>query len=140
MPTKFMKLGFDEKVLRRLANDSDGYVLDVGLNYYRGTPISAVERLELSVDGERVDDDRVLVEINGKFLRLKQVPLAFTEYWGVKTPIRLHVTGEPLAAGEHDVDFVCEARVVYMQFAPGVYGMFDASASATLTVAEDSEN
>ena len=56
MPTKFMKLGFDEKVLRALANDTDGYVLDVGFNYYRGTPISAVERLELTVDGERVDD------------------------------------------------------------------------------------
>ena len=60
MPTKFMKLGFDEKVLRALANDTDGYVLDVGFNYYRGTPISAVERLELTVDGERVDDDRML--------------------------------------------------------------------------------
>ena len=98
MPTKFMKLGFEDKVLRRLVNTDDGYVLDVGLNYYRGTPLSAVERLELTVDGERVDDDRILVEINGKFLRLAQVPLAFTEYWGVKTPIRLHVSGEPLDA------------------------------------------
>lgn len=136
MPTKFMKLGFDAQVLRSLRNKEDGYVLEVGLNYYRGTPISAVERLELSVDGERVDDDRLLVEINGKFLRLYEVPLAHTEYWGVKTPIRLHVLGAPLAAGEHEVDLVCEARVVYMQFAPGVFGMFDASATATLTVSE----
>ena len=136
MPTKFMKLGFDAQVLRSLRNKEDGYVLEVGLNYYRGTPISAVERLELSVDGERVDDDRLLVEINGKYLRLYEVPLAHTEYWGVKTPIRLHVLGAPLAAGEHEVDLVCEARVVYMQFAPGVFGMFDASATVTLTVSE----
>ena len=54
MPTKFMKLGFDEQVLRGLRNEDGGYVVEVGLNYYRGTPISAVERLELSVDGERV--------------------------------------------------------------------------------------
>lgn len=142
MPTKFMKLGFDEKVLRALSNETEngtpvGYVLDVGFNYYRGTPISAVERLELSIDGERVDNDRILLEINGKFLRLPQVPLAFTEYWGVKTPIRLHVSGEPLAAGEHDVDLVCECRVVYMEFAPGVFGMLDASARKTLTVTEN---
>lgn len=137
MPTKFMKLGFDEKVLRALANDTDGYVLDVGFNYYRGTPISAVERLELTVDGERVDDDRILVEINGKFLRLAEVPFAHTEYWGVKTPLRLHVFGEPLAAGEHDVDLVCEARVVYMEFAPGVFGKLDASARKTLVVTEN---
>ncbi len=51
MPTKFMKLGFDEQVLRGLRNEDGGYVVEVGLNYYRGTPISAVERLELSVDG-----------------------------------------------------------------------------------------
>ena len=131
MPTKFMKLGFDEQVLRGLRNEADGYVVEVGLNYYRGTPISAVERLELSVDGERL-----LVEINGKYLRLYEVPLAHTEYWGVKTPIRIHVLGAPLAAGEHEVDLVCQARVVYMQFAPGVYGMFDASAASTLTVSE----
>lgn len=136
MPTKFMKLGFDAQVLRSLRNEATGYVLEVGLNYYRGTPISAVERLELSVDGERVDDDRLLVEINGKYLRLYEVPLAHTEYWGAKTPIRLHVLGDSLAVGDHNVDFVCEARVVYMQFAPGVYGMFDASSRATLTVSE----
>lgn len=141
MPTKFMKLGFDEKVLRRLANETEGsrsigYVLDVGFNYYRGTPISAVERLELSVDGERIDDARILVEINGKYLRVPQLAHAFTEYWGVKTPIRLHVAGEALPPGEHDVDLVCECRVVYMEFAPGVFGMLDASARKTLALAE----
>lgn len=134
MPTKFMKLGFDEKVLRRLVNESDGFVLDVGFNYYRGTPISAVERLELTIDGERISEERILVEINGKFLRIRQLPLAFTEYWGVKTPIRLHVSGDPLEPGEHDVDLVCEARVVYMEFAPGIFGMLDASARTTLTI------
>lgn len=141
MPTKFMKLGFDEKVLRRLANETEsgtaiGYVLDVGLNYYRGTPVSAIERLELRVDGERVDDDRILVEVDGTFLRLPQIPLAFTAYWGVKTPIRLHVSGEPLTPGEHEVDLTCECRVVYMEFAPGVFGMLDASARTTMTVEE----
>ena len=82
MPTKFMKLGFDEQVLRGLRNEDGGYVLEVGLNYYRGTPISAVERLELSVDDERVDDERLLVEINGKYLRLYEVPLAHSREIG----------------------------------------------------------
>lgn len=141
MPTKFMKLGFDEKVLRRLANETEngkgvGYVLDVGFNYYRGTPISAVERMELTVDGEKVSEERILVEINGKYLRIPQLAHAFTEYWGVKKPIRLHVAGPALSPGEHDVDLVCECRVVYMEFAPGVFGMLDASARKTLTLAE----
>ena len=34
MPTKFMKLGFDEQVLRGLRNEADGYFVEVGLNYY----------------------------------------------------------------------------------------------------------
>jgi len=100
-------------------------------------PRIAIEPAWIGVGrGERIDDERLLVEINGKYLRLYEVPLAHTEYWGVKTPIRLHVLGAPLAAGEHEVDLVCQARVVYMQFAPGVYGMFDASAASTLTVSE----
>ena len=32
MPTKFMKLGFDEQVLRGLTNEDGGYVLEVSLN------------------------------------------------------------------------------------------------------------
>ena len=31
MPTKFMKLGFDEQILRDLTNEDDGYVLEVGV-------------------------------------------------------------------------------------------------------------
>ena len=128
-------------MLQRLANVTNGdlavgYTLDIGLNYYRGTPVSAIERLELRVDGERVPDDAILLEINGVFLRIPQVPLAFTEYWGVRDTIRLHVFGEPLALGEHEVALELEARVVYMQFAPGVFGMFDSSATKTMTVEE----
>ncbi|MBD3689741.1 hypothetical protein H8R18_00580 [Nanchangia anserum] len=141
MPTKFMRLGFEKQTLRNLKNVKEkghdvGWTIDVGLNYYRGTPLSAVERLELAVDGKRVDDNDILVEINGKRLRIHEVPLAFTEYWGVRTPIRLHVYGETLTPGEHDIELTLEARVVYMEFAPGVFGMFDGSARATMTVEE----
>ena len=38
MPTKFMKLGFDEQVRRDCSNTDMGYDITVGLNYYRGTP------------------------------------------------------------------------------------------------------
>jgi hypothetical protein len=31
-----------------------GVTVDVRLNYYRGMPLSSIERLELSIDGERV--------------------------------------------------------------------------------------
>lgn len=137
MPTKFMKLGFDEQVLRDCSNTDMGYDITVGLNYYRGTPLSAVEHLELTVDGQRVPDTSILLEIHGKHLRLDQVPLAFTEYWGVREPIKLHVFGHHLSPGRHRIDLTLHARVVYMEFAPGIFGQFDGSSSATFVIAED---
>lgn len=141
MPTKFMKFSFDQQVLQHLENTIEqgkpiGYTVDFGFNYYRGTPISAVERFEVWMDGERVPDNDVLIEVNGKFLRVHELPLAHTEYWGVRTPLKIHVFGPPLTPGAHDVDIICEARVVYMEFAPGAFGKLDASARKTMTVEE----
>lgn len=137
MPTKFMKLGFDEQVLRTCVNTDMGYDITVGLNYYRGTPLSAVEHLALTVDGQSVPQDAILIEIHGKLLRIDQVPLAFTEYWGVREPIILHVFSQPLSPGRHRIDLVLHARVVYMEFAPGIFGQFDGSSSATFVIQED---
>ena len=96
-----------------------------------------MEHLELAVDGQSVPATSILLEIHGKYLRLDQVPLAFTEYWGVREPIKLHVFGRHLSPGRHRIDLTLHARVVYMEFAPGIFGQFDGSSSATFIIAED---
>lgn len=144
MPTLFMKLPHQDKVLRpgslrelRLGEEKVGFTLDIGLNYYRGMPLSSIETLELVVDGEAVPAERMLVEFNEKLFMPDQLPLAWTEFWGIKRDLHLRVYGIDLAEGEHEVDLRLILRNVYMQFGPGAYGMVDSSATRTLTLAKE---
>jgi Domain of unknown function (DUF6379) len=143
MATTYMKLPYEDRVLRpdalhplRLSSGIVGFTLDVRLNYYRGLPLSAVENLELSVDGVRVPDHLVLAGLREKIFPLGQVRLAFTEHWPVKGVLRLSVYNGGLEPGPHQVNLTLNLRNVYMQFAPGVWGMIDGSASRELVLQE----
>lgn len=143
MATTYMKLPYEDRVLRpdalhplRLSSGIVGFTLDVRLNYYRGLPLSAVENLELSVDGVRVPDHLVLAGLREKIFPLGQVRLAFTEHWPVKGVLRLNVYNGGLEPGPHQVNLTLHLRNVYMQFAPGVWGMIDGSASRELVLQE----
>lgn len=143
MATTYMKLPYEDRVLRpdalhplRLSSGIVGFTLDVRLNYYRGLPLSAVENLELSVDGVRVPDHLVLAGLREKIFPPGQVRLAFTEHWPVKGVLRLNVYNGGLEPGRHQVNLTLHLRNVYMQFAPGVWGMIDGSASRELVLQE----
>lgn len=144
MPTLFMKLPHEDKVLRpdalkelTLAGETVGFTLDIGLNYYRGLPLSAVEKLELTVDGEAVPAHRMLFEFNEKLFQPEHLALAWTEFWGIKRDLRVRVFNGGLAAGEHEVALHLELRNVSMQFGPGTYGMIDGSAVRTLVLQKE---
>jgi len=142
MPTTYMRLGFEDKVLRPDAlrplvlTKPVGFSLDIGLNYYRGLPLSAIEDFELVVDGERIPDGLLLFEYNRKLFPLDQVRLAFTEFWSVKKDLRVLVYNGGLEPGRHTVDLTLHLRNVYMQFAPGVWGMVDGSMTRELELTE----
>jgi hypothetical protein len=144
MPTLYMKLLHEDKVLRpgslrRLVlNDATvGFTLDVGLNYYRGMPLSSVEEFEITVDGEAVPEDLVLVEFNEKLFMPHQLALAWTEFWGIKRDLHVKVYNGGLSDGQHEVAVRLILRNVYMQFGPKAYGMIDSSATRTLTLAKE---
>jgi len=145
MPTLYMKLLHEDKVLRPgslrelVLNDlTVGFTLDVGLNYYRGMPLSSVEEFQITVDGVVVPDEIVLVEFNEKLFMPHQLALAWTEFWGIKRDLHVRVYNGGLADGEHEVAVRLILRNVYMQFGPGAYGMIDSSATRTLTLAKES--
>ncbi len=143
MPTTFMRLGFEEKTLRPdalralvLETGPVGFTLDVGLNYYRGMPLSSIETFELVVDGERIADELILFEYNDKLFPPDQIPLAFTEFWSVKKDLRVNVYNGGLQPGRHTVELTLHLRNVYMMFAPGVWGMIDGSLTRELELTE----
>jgi hypothetical protein len=145
MTTTYLKLPYVDSVLRPgslrgivLDQGPVGFTLDVGLNYYRGLPLSTIERFELTIDGERVVDHLLLFELDRTLLPLSGLALAFTEFWPVKRSLRVRVYQGGLEPGEHEVGLTLILRSPYMRFGPGAWGMIDGSASRTLTLQEAS--
>lgn len=135
MPVKFLKLGFDDRVLSEktfkniyINNNPVGFNLGIKLNYYRGQHVSTIERLELSVDGQAIPQHLILFCIHDKKYTIAQLKDLFGEFWPLRTTVNLEVYNGGLSAGEHDVDLALELRIPYMKFAPRTYGSLDSSA------------
>ena len=146
MPTQFIKNGFEKRVLREdgfynilLNGKQVGFNVDLRINYYRGLPLSAVQKIELTVDGEEIPQNLMLANLNGKHFSVAQMKEMYMEYWGSKTPMHLHVFNYGLAPGEHKVEVRIEFKSPYMKFAPGVYGMVDGGAENTMIIGEGRE-
>ncbi|MGI6109176.1 MAG: C-glycoside deglycosidase beta subunit domain-containing protein [Eubacteriaceae bacterium] len=146
MPTQFMKLGFEDRVIRQdgfynvlLNGRQVGFNLDLRINYYRGLPLSSVQKIELTVDGENIPEYLMLFELNGKQFTVGQLRELYTEYWGIKTPAHLKVFNYGLEPGEHDVAVRIEYKSPYMEFAPGVYGMIDGSEEKKMIIGDGRE-
>ncbi|MFA7940679.1 DUF6379 domain-containing protein [Klebsiella oxytoca] len=138
--TSYMKLPHEDKVLRSNAlreliscGKIIGYTIDIGLNYYRGLPLSSIERLEILVDGNVLPVENLLVELNEKLFLVDHLPLAFTEFWGVKHNLRIRVaSSDGLAPGKHHISVRLELRNPYSEIAPGEWGQIDGSAEREL--------
>jgi len=144
MATRFMKLGFEERVLSntdfrniRLNGRVVGFNLGVFLNYYRGLPVSSIENLEVKVDDEAVPQHLVCAVVNEKKFSVEQLPSLHAEFWGIRKKVDLEIYNGGLESGEHEVELTLHLRNPYMRFAPRVYGMIDGSASKRMTLAEE---
>ena len=146
MPTQFMKLGFEKRVLREdgfynilLNGKPVGFNLDLRINYYRGLPLSSVHKIEVTVDGEKIPEYLMLFQLHEKCFTLNELPKMYKEYWGIKTPAHLRIFNYGLEPGEHDVDVRIEYKSPYMEFAPGIYGMIDGSGHEKMILKEARE-
>ncbi len=135
MPTKFIKCGFEDRVLREdgfypilLNQKKIGINLDLRINYYRGLPLSSVQEIRLKIDGNEIPSAKIMAELNGKVFPVGQLKELFAEYWGIKIPMHLKIMDYELKDGEHEVEVTVIHKSPYMSFAPGEYGMIDGSA------------
>jgi hypothetical protein len=98
----------------------DGYSVEVRLNWYRSLPISSVETLSLSLDGEEVQPERILFEINNHQYRLAELPEKVEEFWFVQDSAVLHVQqpGKVKAGESHQVEAEIALRFPYIQIGP----------------------
>ena len=97
-----------------------GFEFDVQLAYYRGHYLSDIDALEIYVDGEKIPQEAVTFELNGKELPVYKLSWAVTEFWSQVVPARIRViVPGGLAAGEHELELKLMLRVPYMNIGPG---------------------
>jgi Domain of unknown function (DUF6379) len=97
----------------------DGFELDVHLNWYRSLPLSSLNTLELTVNGEPIARDAITFAVNGNEYALDDLPEHWDEMWFVLDPATLRVRGGALQAGAPaDVSIRLGNRIPYILIGP----------------------
>jgi hypothetical protein len=97
-----------------LTSTDDGFALRLGLPWIRSLPVAGLERLELVIDGERVDP--VMIALGGRLLDPRD--LARERGWWFLQD-RLVLRGwRSLQPGSHDVVVAFRLVIPYLQTGP----------------------
>ena len=114
----------------------NGFAFEAILGYYRGHYLSDIDLLEAWLDGEKMPDEAVTFELNGKELPLWKLKYGVTEFWSQVVPATIHVIkAGGVSAGAHTLDFKLMLRVPYMQIGPGhTFMPLDSGEKLTVTV------
>lgn len=94
-----------------------GFALLARLPYYRGLGLSMVEDVAVTVDGEKVPRDRVLVTVSTGTFTLDRMETEFDARWEFGEVATVTVLKDGgLSAGEHKLELMEQLRVSYMPF------------------------
>ena len=117
-------MGASVKLIKEdsLRVEEDGFAFDVRLNWYRSLPLSSVDVLKVSIDGEQVPAGQILFEINDHQYPLDALANLFEEFWFVQDFARLHVRSKGINPGEtHTIEAEISLRFPYMMIGPGKF-------------------
>lgn len=116
----------------KAGNDVLGYEFYCQYPSYRGTFLSCIEEMQIFVDGERVPDDSVYFNLNGKQCLLSQFKDLYLEYWFILDKAKLLVLKDGgLAEGPHEVTVKMRHKIPYTGYF-GNYLVLDGSDTKTL--------
>ncbi len=114
-----------------------GFELQVRFKWYRSLPLSCIEDLRLSVDGQAVDPELLRFGINGHTYRLEELAGLVEEEWFIIDPAHLAVAQPGLVkAGEqHQLDVAFGMRIPYIAIGPDKFLTMINRESVTQTAA-----
>jgi hypothetical protein len=116
-------MGADLRIVEdnSLRATGNGYEVGVRLNWYRSLPISCVEKVALSLDGQSIDSSVIRFEVNGKEFSLDEMEDKVEEFWFVQDTARVHVQdpGKVKPGEEHIVEAEIALRFPYIAVGPG---------------------
>ena len=116
----------------------NGFEFNVQLAYYRGHYLSDIDLLEVYLDGERMPQEAVTFELNGKEMPVYKLSWAVTEFWSQVEQAKIRVIRKGgVENGEHELELRLMLRVPYMQIGPDHSFMpLDSGEKVTVNVAE----
>ena len=115
--------------------EQNGFSFDMQLAYYRGHYLSDIDCMEVLVDGEKMPQEGVTLELNGKEFTTYQFAHAETEFWSQVANARVNVLKRGgISAGEHELKLNLMLRVPYMAMGPGKYMPLDCGDTVNFTM------
>jgi hypothetical protein len=112
---------FAEKDVRRV----DGAIaVSVQLPWYRSLWLSAVDDVDVTINGAAIAKDRIRFELEGRSYRVDELPQQSETLWFVadRPDIVVPLESVPAPGEKLTVEVVLTMRLLYMQIMPGVDG------------------
>ena len=128
----------DDQVVRTdsLPAPPDGLDIAVYSHWYRALPLPSLARVDLTVDGERIDPATLAVTVNGSRYAFGELDEHADEYWFTTDPVVLHTPVATAAGREHRVQLLLGLSIPYILTGPDrVPLVAPSSTDKTLTAA-----
>src|SRR5690349_9423 len=94
-----------------------GFQFGARLPYYRGIPLSLLEDLAVSINGEEVPRESVQFSVHGNTYTLAQMQTEVDDRWNMGEVAYIIVPKEGgLPKGEHQVRLMLNMRIAYLPF------------------------
>ncbi|HVB33459.1 MAG TPA: DUF6379 domain-containing protein [Patescibacteria group bacterium] len=91
-----------------------GVRLRIRLPWYRSLPLSCIERVEVTIDGEPVNRAEVSLTLDGLNHTLDEAAGLHDVWWFVLDTADLHIRrNKPLSPGDHPVTVTLGCRIPY---------------------------
>lgn len=121
---------------RKIGNDVLGYDFYCQYPSYRGTFLSCIEGIWITVDGESVPEESVYFHLNGRQFLLSQLKDLYQEYWFILDKARVFVLKKGgLSSGKHEIRVVMRHRIPYTGYF-GNYLVLDSDDAKAMLVGE----
>jgi hypothetical protein len=100
-----------------------GFEVQLRLKWYRSLPLSCIEKLQLSLDGQPVDQGLMRFGINGHQYRLEELKELVEEFWFIQDSAILSIIQPGIVRrGEsHKIEVELAMRYPYIPIGPGKF-------------------
>lgn len=101
----------------------EGIAVSVQLPWYRSLWLSAVDNVEVTVNGEPVEREKLRFELQGRSYTIDELPEQWDTLWFVadRPDVTIALDPVPAPGAQLTVEVVLTMRLLYMQIAPQVY-------------------